>query len=49
MVGVMIPNVFAQQFDDFNYSIRGGDLLNFELDSENTALLISIDARREEN
>ena len=45
MVGVMIPNVFAQQFDDFNYSIRGGDLLNFELDSENTALLISIDAR----
>ena len=41
----MVPNVFAQQFDDFDYSIRGGEVLNFELDSENTALLISIDAR----
>lgn len=45
MIGVMVPNVFAQQFDDFDYSIRGGEVINFELDSENTALLISIDAR----
>ena len=45
MIGVMVPNVFAQQFDDFDYSIRGGEVLNFELDSENTALLISMDAR----
>ena len=45
IIGVIVPNVFAQQFDDFNYSIRGGEVLNFELDSEKTALLISIDAR----
>ena len=24
MIGVMVPSVFAQQFDDFDYSIRGG-------------------------
>ena len=41
----MVPNVFAQQFEDFDYSIRGGEVLNFELDSENTELLITIDAR----
>ncbi len=45
MIGIMVPNVFAQQFEDFEYSIRGGEVLNFELDSENTSLLISIDAR----
>ena len=45
MIGIMIPNVFAQQFDDFDYTIRGGEVLNFEIDSENTSLLISIDAR----
>ena len=45
MIGIMVPNVFAQQFQDFDYSIRGGEVLNFELDSENTSLLISIDAR----
>ena len=45
MIGVMVPSVFAQQFDDFDYSIRGGEVLNFELDSEKTSLLISIDAR----
>jgi hypothetical protein len=45
MIGIMVPNVFAQQFEDFDYNIRGGEVLNFELDSENTSLLISIDAR----
>ena len=34
MIGIMIPNVFAQQFDDFDYTIRGGEVLNFEIDSE---------------
>jgi hypothetical protein len=24
MIGVMVPSVFAQQFEDFDYSIRGG-------------------------
>ena len=45
MIGVMVPSVFAQQFDDFDYSIRGGEILDFELDSETTSLLIFIDAR----
>jgi hypothetical protein len=45
MIGVMVPSVFAQQFDDFDYTIRGGEVLDFELDSENTSLLIFIDAR----
>ena len=45
MIGIMIPSIFAQQYDDFDYTIRGGEILNFEIDSENTSLLISIDAR----
>ena len=45
MVGVMVPSVSAQQFDDFDYNIRGGEVLNFEIDSDNASLLISIDAR----
>ncbi len=45
LIGVMVPSVFAQQFDDFDYTIRGGEVLDFELDSENTSLLIFIDAR----
>ena len=45
MIGVMVPSVFAQQFEDFDYSIRGGEVLKFELDADNTSLLISIDAR----
>ena len=45
MIGIMIPSVFAQQFEDFDYSIRGGEVLNFEIDSETASLLISIDAR----
>jgi len=45
VIGVMVPSGFGQQFDDFDYSIRGGEVLNFELDSEKTSLLISIDAR----
>ena len=45
MMGVMVPSVFAQQFDDFDYSIRGGEILDFEIDSENASLFIFIDAR----
>ncbi len=45
MIGVMVPNVFAQQFDDFDYTIRGGEVLDFEIDSETASLLIFIDAR----
>ncbi len=45
MVGLIVPSVFAQQFQDFDHSIRGGEVLNFEIDSETTSLLIFIDAR----
>ena len=46
MIGlVMVPSGFAQQFDDFDYSIRGGEVLDFEIDSETASLLIVIDAR----
>ena len=45
MIGAMVPSISAQQFDDFDYTIRGGEVLNFEIDSENASLLISIDAR----
>ena len=45
MIGMTVPSVFSQQFDDFDYSIRGGEVLNFEIDSENASLLIFIDAR----
>ncbi len=45
MIGVMVPSTTAQQFDYFDYNIRGGEVLNFEIDSDNASLLISIDAR----
>ena len=45
IIGMTVPSVFAQQFEDFEYNIRGGEVLNFEIDSENTSLLIFIDAR----
>ena len=45
MIGIMVPSGFAQQFDDFDYSIRGGEVLDFEIDSETASLLIFIDAR----
>ena len=44
-VGMFSSFIFAQQFDDFDYTIRGGEVLDFEIDSENTSLHISIDAR----
>ena len=36
---------FCTAIRGFWFSIRGGEVLSFELDSENTSLLISIDAR----
>jgi hypothetical protein len=45
MIGLMVPSVFGQQFQDFDYDIRGGKVLNFEIDSENASLLIFIEAR----
>ncbi len=36
---------FAQQFEEPNYTIRGAEVSGFDLDSENTSLIISIDTR----
>jgi hypothetical protein len=36
---------FAQQFEDLDYTIRGGEVLNFEIDSEAASLFVSLDAR----
>ncbi|MEO2219965.1 MAG: hypothetical protein ABGW55_00210, partial [Nitrosopumilus sp.] len=44
-VGMFSSLSFAQQFEDFDYSIRGGEVLNFEIDSETASLIISLDAR----
>jgi len=44
-VGMFSSLSFAQQFEDLDYSIRGGDVLNFEIDSKTASLLVSIDAR----
>ncbi|MCS5528305.1 MAG: hypothetical protein NZ747_03415 [Nitrosopumilus sp.] len=44
-VGMFSSLSFAQQFEDLDYSIRGGEILNFEIDSETASLLVSLDAR----
>ena len=44
-VGMFSSLSFAQQFEDFDYSIRGGEVLNFEIDSETASLIVSLDAR----
>jgi len=44
-IGLLSSPTFAQQFDELNYDIRGGEVLGFEIDSENSSLKISIDAR----
>ena len=45
MVGTFISPTFAQQFEEPNYSIRRGEVLGFEIDPENTSLIISLKAR----
>jgi hypothetical protein len=45
MIGLISIPVFAQEFDDLNYEIRGGTILNFEIDSKTASLIISLDAR----
>ena len=44
-IGTFTNPAFAQQFEEPNYTIRGGEVSGFEIDSENTSLIISIDAR----
>jgi len=45
MVGTFISPSFAQQFEEPNYTIRRGEVLGFEIDPENTSLIISLKAR----
>ena len=41
-IGTFTSPTFAQQFKEPNYTIRGGEVSGFEIDSENTSLIISI-------
>jgi len=45
MVGTFISPIFAQQFKEPDYVIRGGEVLGFEIDPETTSLIISLNAR----
>jgi hypothetical protein len=45
MIGMFTIPTFAQQFEEPNYTIRGGEVSGFEIDSQNTSLIISIDTR----
>jgi len=45
MLGALISPTFAQQFIEPNYTIRGGEVLGFEIDQETTSLIITLDAR----
>ncbi len=45
MVGTFVSPSFAQQFEEPNYNIRRGEVLGFEIDPENTSLIISLKAR----
>jgi len=45
MIGLISIPVFAQEVDDLDYDIRGGTILNFEIDSKTASLIISLDAR----
>jgi hypothetical protein len=46
MIGVVFSPILAQQqFEDLDHKIRGGTILDFEIDSETSSLIISLDAR----
>ena len=45
MLGALISPTFAQQFREPDYTIRGGEVLGFEIDSKTASLLISLDSR----
>nr|ABZ09120.1 hypothetical protein ALOHA_HF4000APKG6D9ctg2g26 [uncultured marine crenarchaeote HF4000_APKG6D9] len=45
MIGLFSTPAFAQQFEDLDYKIRGGEILSFEIDEDTTSLKILIDAR----
>jgi len=45
MIGLFSTPAFAQQFEDLDYKIRGGEILSFEIDEDKAILKILIDAR----
>jgi len=45
MLGAVIVPTFAQQFKEPDYTIRGADVLGFQIDPETSSLIISLDAR----
>ena len=44
-IGLFSSTAFAQQFEDLDYDIRGGEVLGFEIDYQTSSLIISLDAR----
>ncbi len=45
MLGTFISPAFAHEFKHPDYDIRGGTVIDFEIDPETTSLIISLDAR----
>jgi len=45
MLGTFISPTFAQQFKEPNYTIRGAEVLGFEIDQETSSLIITLDSR----
>ena len=45
MIGSFEAPALAQQFAEPKYEIRGGEILEFNIDSETTSLIISLDSR----
>jgi len=45
MLGAVITPTFAQQFREPEYTIRGADILGFEIDAETASLTISLNGR----
>jgi len=45
MLGAFISPTFAHEFKHPDYDIRGGEVLDFEIDPETASLIIALDAR----
>jgi len=45
MLGTVISPTFAHEFKHPDYDIRGGTVVDFEIDTETTSLIIELDAR----
>jgi len=45
MLSTFVSPTFAQQFIEPDYTIRGGEVIGFEIDQDNVSLIITLDAR----